>query len=117
KVTVTPVLYRASTIDSRKVYSSEARSAPDSCDPEGQLLNVWSLDWDWVSSDILVAEIQEFKTKGRSVFCSANCVKKGSTIAYGGLMEPLCGNMAVEAGEDCDPPRKVGDTVMCTLNC
>jgi len=116
-VSVTPVLYRAPTIDSRKVYSSQARSAPDSCDPEGQLLNAWTLDWDWTSSDILVAEVIEFKTKGKSPFCSANCVKKGSTIVYGGLMEPLCGNMAQEAGEDCDPPQKVGDTVICSLNC
>jgi hypothetical protein len=117
KVTVTPVLFRARTVDARKVYSAQARSAPDECSAKGQLLNAWSLNWDWTSSDPKVAYIQKFQTKGKSQFCTANCVKKGSSIPYGEIIEPLCGNYIVEAGEDCDPPLKIGDSVACALNC
>lgn len=116
-VQIMPALYSAVYLHDKKVYSAEARSAPDTCDPKGQKLNTWNINWQWESSSTSVATVQSFSTHGQNPACTSNCLKKGSDIAYGEAVEPLCGNGRLEAGEDCDPPAKNGDTVSCTLNC
>ena len=117
-VNILPSLYNAIYIHDRKVYSAEARSAPDECDASGQKLNAWSVNWNWESSSTSVATVQEFSTKGYNPACSASCVKKGSDAAYGAALTPLCGNGRVEAGEDCDPPASTSPNgLSCTLNC
>lgn len=120
-VGVLPALFQATKIGDRHVYSAEPRSAPDACDPKGQRLNPWTINWDWQSSDVDVAVVQEFVTKGSNPNCTSFCTKTGSDVLMGETVEPLCGNSIVEAGEDCDPPLKttIGATsvVSCSLNC
>lgn len=115
RVAVAPAVYRAGHYDDKAVFSAEPYSAPDACEPKGQRLDPWSVDWRWSSSDEKVATIKTFSTKGQNNFCTAECLKKGSAIAYGEqITEPLCGNNKIEAGEDCDPPSAV---THCGLNC
>ncbi|MCX6782298.1 MAG: Ig-like domain-containing protein [Candidatus Magasanikbacteria bacterium] len=121
-VNIIPTLFQSVFIHDRHVYSAEARSAPDACDPKGQRLDTWSIDWRWQSSSTSTAVVQEFKTKGRSPLCNDNCTRKGSDVTSDALMfEPLCGNNIIEAGEDCDPPfisvTGAVTTTVCTLNC
>jgi cysteine-rich repeat protein len=120
-VGVLPALFQATKIGDRHVYSAEPRSAPDACDPKGQRLNPWTINWDWQSSDEYVAIVQEFVTKGSNPNCTSFCTKTGSDVLMGETIEPLCGNSVVEAGEDCDPPLQttIGGTAVtsCTLNC
>ncbi|MFA5128279.1 MAG: LamG-like jellyroll fold domain-containing protein [Patescibacteria group bacterium] len=117
-VQIMPALYSAVYLHDRKVYSAEARSAPDTCDPKGQKLNTWAINWQWESSSTSVATVQSFSTHGQNPACTSNCLKKGSDIAYGEAVESLCGNGRLEAGEDCDPPASTSPNgLSCTLDC
>lgn len=122
-VSIIPALFTAVYVDDKQVYSAEPRSAPDDCDPKGQRLDPWKIDWDWLSTSSSVAEVTEFTTLGQSPACTASCLKKGSDVAAGAAdIVPLCGNNIIEAGEDCDPPQAgiwygPSTTVHCSLNC
>ncbi|MCK9581638.1 MAG: VWA domain-containing protein, partial [Methanoregula sp.] len=116
-VQIMPTLFSAIYVHDKKVYSAEARSAPDACNAKGQLLNAWSVNWLWQSSSTSVATVQSFVTHGHNNACSANCIKTGSSIAYGISFEPLCGNGRIEAGEDCDLGVSGETAQSCTLNC
>lgn len=114
RVAVTPLEFTAQFISDRAVYSAQPFSSPDACSAAGQKLNPWKVDWSWGSSDPAVATVSAFSTKGQSSFCTASCVKKGSTFPSAGSIWPVCGNGKVEAGEDCDPPGKANG---CGLDC
>ncbi len=74
-ITVDPEEITLDQIGRIQVYSASAYSSPDECNADGQALTSYDYDWKWSSSDSSVASISE-------------------TYA--------CGNMIVEAGEDCD---------------
>jgi hypothetical protein len=79
------------------------------CSAAGQKLNSWSVGWSWTTSDMaafpnVVAEARSFVSRGNNVSCAKNCIRKGSALAVGVPVVPMCGNGVVEAGEDCDPP-------------
>lgn len=120
-VAVLPALFQAEKIGDRHAYSAVPRSAPDACDAKGQRLNPWTINWNWQSSDIGVAEVQQFVTKGSNPNCTSFCVKTGSDVLMGESIMPLCGNNVVEAGEDCDPPLKTlvggSSATSCSLSC
>lgn len=117
RVDVNPDLYSATSIHDRSVFSAEPYSSPDSCSKDGQRLNPWQMSWGWTSSNLAVATVQPFSTKGKNPYCDANlCVKRGSTIASNSNLpvNGVCGNVKVEAGEDCDPPNP---SAGCGLDC
>lgn len=115
KVSVEPKEYYAVSLTDRVVYSASAESSPDACSAVGQKINVWDFDWSWNSSDLNVATVQNFVTKGHNPYCTADCLRKGSDIPAGAnALVPLCGNDKIEAGEDCDSPNK---NKGCSLNC
>lgn len=116
KVEVSPKLFTAQKLDDRAVFVAQPYSAPDACSVYGQKLNPFKSSWAWSSSDLQVATVQSFTTKGNSPYCTSNCLLKGSDIASGGVSAsyPVCGNDKVEAGEDCVAPDKANN---CSLNC
>ncbi len=119
RVDVSPNSFVADFITDKKIYSVQPFSSPDSCEAQGQKLNAWAVDWDWKSSDAaaapnVVATVRTFSSKGNNPYCSKNCVLKGSSIPFGVAPVPVCGNLVVEAGEDCDPP---GKGAGCGLDC
>lgn len=106
RVEVSPGSYVAASVNDRAVFSAIPYSSADSCSKDGQRLDPWGLSWFWSSSDAKVAAVSTFSTKGKNPFCSAQCVKRGSTIASTIIVPAggVCGNGVVEAGEDCDRP-------------
>jgi hypothetical protein len=119
RVDVAPKSFVADLVGDKKIYSAQPYSSPDSCAAQGQKLNPWSVDWDWTSSDAahipnVVAKVQSYSSKGSSAYCTKDCILKGSSLPFGVLRTPVCGNLIVEAGEDCDPPLKGAG---CSLNC
>ena len=116
RVEVNPKIFTAQKLDDRAIFVAQPYSAPDACSASGQKLNPFKSDWKWDSSDIAVAAIKSFTTKGHTPYCTSNCLLKGSDIAAGGpsASYPVCGNNKIEAGEDCDGPDK---TKNCSLSC
>ena len=116
RVDVLPKEFQARMVGDRSIFAAQPYSAPDACSASGQKLNAWKNSWAWSSSVPLVATINTFSTKGSNNFCTASCIKKGSTVPSedGVGVIPACGNGVVEAGEDCDGPNKAGN---CGLNC
>jgi hypothetical protein len=114
RASVVPQEFYASSIKEKTTYKVEAYSSPDSCYPQGQKINPWTVSWDWSSSDQKVATLQTFTTKGTNKFCTPFCVHKGSDLPAGNPPGPVCGNGVVEAGEDCDQPDKGKG---CSLSC
>jgi len=124
RVEVLPDLFMAPTLNARQVFTAQPYSSPDACNPSGQRLNAWGESWNWASSDSGVATISQFTTTGQNPNCTASCIRKGSTIpASTTLNFALCGNGAVEAGEDCDIGFLDGGGQLketgrsCSLNC
>ncbi|MFA6547787.1 MAG: LamG-like jellyroll fold domain-containing protein [Candidatus Magasanikbacteria bacterium] len=115
-VSILPKVFTAKKLKDLAIFQAQPFAAPDACSVTGQKLNPWNQNWSWSSSDVGVATVQSFKTKGSSAFCTANCILKGSTVpsGQGSAAYPVCGNGKVEAGEDCDPPLKLKG---CGLNC
>ncbi len=115
-IDVVPKVFVASKLKDLAVFQSQPYAAPDACSKTGQKLNPWTQNWDWTSSDLLVATVTTFKTKGSGAYCTANCILKGSTVPAGAKIAsyPICGNGKIEAGEDCDDPSKATG---CGLNC
>ncbi len=110
-----PADYQAHYLNDRAVYSVQPYSVPDACSTIGQRLDPWSVNWAWQSSDTQVATVASFQTQGKNRYCTNTCVKRGSAIPSGGSdIYPVCGNGAVEAGEDCDGPDK---SKSCGLDC
>jgi len=114
RVDVLPSLYYASSIKEKVSYNVEAYSSPDACSSEGQKLDPWTVNWQWSSSDQKVATVSTFNTKGKNSACTNSCTRKGSDIPAGSILNAVCGNGKVEAGEDCDSPDK---TKGCSLSC
>lgn len=116
RVEVTPKVFTAQKLDDRAIFAGQPYSAPDACSANGQKLNPFKSDWGWSSSNLQVATIKSFTTKGNNPYCTSNCVLKGSDIASGGesAVYPVCGNDKIEAGEDCDGPDKIKN---CSLKC
>lgn len=109
RVGVTPSLFIAQSVDDKKIFNAQPYSSPDACSAAGQKLNSWSVGWSWTTSDMaafpnVVAEARSFVSRGNNVSCAKNCIRKGSALAVGVPVVPMCGNGVVEAGEDCDPP-------------
>lgn len=116
RVEVTPKVFTAQKLDDRAVFTAQPYSAPDACSVTGQKLNPFLSAWSWSSSNLQVASIQTFITKGSNPNCSSNCLLKGSDIPSGSASSasPVCGNDIIEAGEDCVSPNKAAN---CSLNC
>lgn len=122
KVAVSPSEYVAAYIGDKTLYTAQPYSSPDSCSKSGQKLNPWSVAWDWFvpnrEPDKYIAQVFKFTIDRKSDYCTSNCLKKGSDIpvqsATSTTIIPICGNGAVEAGEDCDPPNAA---LGCSLNC
>jgi hypothetical protein len=115
RVEVSPKVFTAKKIFERTVFEAQPYSSPDACSAVGQKLNAWNQNWNWSSSNLEVAAVNTFSTKGSGAFCTANCLLKGSTVPSGQVgTYPVCGNAKVEAGEDCDSPDK---TKGCGLDC
>ncbi|MEK9132641.1 MAG: hypothetical protein AAB606_02980, partial [Patescibacteria group bacterium] len=120
RVDVKPQNFIAEFINDKELYSAQPYSSPDACSAQGQKLNPWSVSWNWSASDAaeapnIVASVKTFSTKGYNPYCTLGCVRKGSNIpASFTAGVPICGNDIVEAGEDCDSPKK---SVGCSLNC
>lgn len=119
RVDVLPQTFIADDVNSKKIYTAQPYASPDSCAPQGQKLNPWSVSWNWSASDStsapnVVASVRTFSTRGSNNFCTKDCLRKGSSLAVGSEPIPVCGNGLVEAGEDCDAPL-IG--AGCGLNC
>ncbi len=115
-IAVSPKVFTASKLKDLAMFEAVPYASPDACSATGQKLNPWSQNWDWTSTDLKVATVKSFKTKGSGAYCTANCVLKGSTVPSGQVISayPICGNDKIEAGEDCDAPNKATG---CGLNC
>lgn len=112
---VLPKEFVARLVSDKSIFTVQPYAAPDTCSAKGQKLNPWSVSWAWKSTDTAVASIATFSTRGKSQYCTASCVKKGSDIPSSVTTRfPVCGNDIVEAGEDCDAPNKENG---CSLNC
>lgn len=104
RVAVSPAAYYAQVLNDRAVYQVQPFSTPDSCSRLGQRLDPWSVNWQWSSTDALVASTTVFSTRSVNPNCTAACVRKGSDVPAEGPAIPTCGNGVTEAGEDCDEP-------------
>lgn len=116
RVSVIPKIFTAQKLDDRAVFVAQPYSAPDACSVSGQKLNPFKYTWNWTSSDLQVASIKSFTTKGHNPYCASNCLLTGSNIPSGSAAAtyPVCGNNVIEAGEDCLTPDKLAN---CSLNC
>lgn len=116
RVDVSPKIFTAQKLDDRAVFVAQPYSAPDACSVSGQKLNPFKYTWNWASSDLQVASIKSFTTKGHNPYCTNNCLLTGSNIPSGSAAAtyPVCGNNVLEAGEDCLAPNKLAN---CSLNC
>ncbi|KKQ39420.1 MAG: hypothetical protein US58_C0033G0004, partial [Candidatus Magasanikbacteria bacterium GW2011_GWA2_37_8] len=119
RVEVLPPVFNARSLNSKAIYTATPYSAGDTCDPNGQRLDAWSYNWDWVSSNTGVATVSKFTTQGYNSFCTNKCVRKGADVPAGSVTNNLrvCGNGVVEAGEDCDPIGGPSVVSRCGLNC
>jgi len=73
-------------------------ASPDSCSASGQRLNPFLFNWNWQSSDNVVATISNnIINKDGFSYCDEKCLTTGS-FPYGAV----CGNNRVEKGEECD---------------
>lgn len=114
RVEVAPKNYTAEFVNDKAVYQAQPYGSPDACSSQGQKLNSWSVSWNWGSSKPEVATVQSFNTIGANPYCGKNCLRKGSRFSVKVAPMPICGNGAIEAGEDCDPP---GRALGCGLDC
>jgi cysteine-rich repeat protein len=105
---VRPLSFIANVVNQKTMYSAQASSAPDSCSPQGQILNPWHFDWEWKSASTSIATVSTVESGGSHyAWCTNTCIPKGSTIARvvdptGTSVYPVCGNGVKDAGEDCD---------------
>ncbi len=101
-VVVSPDPFSAQVIGQKTRYGATPISSPDACSPNGQRLDAWQYGWDWSTRDRLVATTSQFISQGRlNPFCGLECLPVGSTMSRG-QSAYLCGNRAVDPGEDCD---------------
>ncbi|MBT4277818.1 DUF4215 domain-containing protein [Candidatus Falkowbacteria bacterium] len=42
-------------------FKATLRGPPDTCDPQGQTLNPWGIDWNWASNDINIATVSDYQ--------------------------------------------------------
>ncbi|MFA7314532.1 MAG: IPT/TIG domain-containing protein [Candidatus Magasanikbacteria bacterium] len=120
---VVPDPFFAYYVGQKTPYKVLARSAIDSCNPNGQALNSWDYGWDWSVQDANIANVTHFSISGKSNnFCTQSCIPAGSDIARS-ITAPssyaLCGNGGMpDLGEDCDiniSGEQAG--VSCTYDC
>ncbi len=105
-VRVEPDPFTATFIGQAKIYRAQPIGSPDSCSPQGQLLNPWQFGWDWSVANQSVAKVSEFSFSGSPKnTCTIGCTPAGSDIARAIAPYPICGNGIVELGEDCDIAR------------
>lgn len=99
-VSLNPTTATVKKIGDKQEYLAQPVSAPDSCNPLGQLLDPYAYDWSWKSSDTNRATMfgQTLVSLGSiQRGCTNNCLNSGST-----WHAAVCGNNIVEPGEDCD---------------
>lgn len=78
-------------VGARQSFAATPFGAPDSCNPAGQQLNAEHSAWNWSTNDPAVTVADIF---GRTTI---------SNVSYKGVnVIPLCGNLRLERGEDCD---------------
>ncbi|MBU1895941.1 IPT/TIG domain-containing protein [Patescibacteria group bacterium] len=137
-VAVTPDPFIAHLIGERTKYVVLAVGSPDSCSEYGQVLDSWGYGWSWsVGSDLTadrddVAQVTQFEySGGKEPWCGLDCLPLGSDIKRLASFDPavpstlpaLCGNGALDPGEDCDLGMsgetlgEVGVSGSCTINC
>lgn len=112
-VSVMPQSYLSETKEQRISYSALPRSAPDACDPEGQILNQYDYTWAWMSGKPNVATISDtLYHLGLPEFCTDKCLSRGS-----GSLASVCGNGIRESGEECDVIDNIANGDGCSANC
>mgnify|MGYP000867254138 CR=1 FL=1 len=119
EVRVLPLNFVANVQYQKTLYSAQALSEPDTCSPQGQVLNPWFFDWSWSSMDMRVATVSNIKSGGTYYpWCTNACLPAGSTIARASSTPSMCGDGSVGAGEDCDIAG-TGEVpgVSCTFSC
>ncbi len=102
------------TISGTVDYRSMGRGAPDSCDPRGQSLNPWSIDWRWTSDNATIASISTTDSDSDSYqdpFQTATGVAYGDTqinaqAGAGGVS----GSGDIHVGETAPPGTPCVDT-------
>lgn len=114
-VRVTPQPFTATAVGQRTIYTAQPHSSPNACSQTGQPLSKWAYGYDWNTVDTNVATVTNVTTAyGVKPFCSLTCLPVGSSTNQ--EKPPLCGNAAIDEGEDCD----VADSAtkdQCALNC
>lgn len=124
---VLPLSFVANVQYQKTLYSAQALSEPDTCSPQGQVLNPWFFDWSWSSADERVATVSNIKSGGTYYpWCTSSCLPAGSMIARTTSTPAMCGDGVVgdgvaangSEGEDCDIAA-AGEVpgVSCTFSC
>lgn len=122
QVVLEPKEFIGTFIGQQKLYVAKAKTAPNSCNSQGQAINSLDYSYDWKSSDSKVAEVTSFpgvKASKLNQSCGVSCILEGSDILNTAVSETyLCGNGIVDPGEDCDIAI-AGEVVgtSCSLSC
>lgn len=106
-VDVVPVEGRVKSIGSSIMYRAVPRTAPDSCDPNGQTLSANSYAWNWSVADQNVATVTNNDKGEMPQYCTNSCALAGSNF-----YKAICGDGVVTA-----PHEMCDGGVNCTANC
>jgi cysteine-rich repeat protein len=102
-VRVLPDPFVSTYIGEAKAYRAFPFGSPDSCSPQGQILNPWNFGWEWSVENTGVAKVSDFSFSGKSKStCTIGCTPVGSDVSRAQSTYPVCGNGIKESGEDCD---------------
>ncbi len=115
RVDVSPATVTLNLVGDRQQFTATPYGAPDDCSADGEALTASDYDWQtWTAADVTdnvpTADVADLLDSGEILlsddlpaYCSSSCVNAGSSSPIA-----VCGDSAVDDGEDCDDGNTTG---------